>query len=193
MQLRTDKLVVDFIDSDAVKVASAKPKTMTLDQVFIEIEKDEFYDQKQLSKRSDQINHKEFITWKEFMTYFEDYREIEERNKSSKVSQVTRQQTKQPAATETIDPEAELKSLLDAEKERRLKELPKLRPADQIDITEEQLLLIKSVFDKEQVGNVVNAVAFFFAVRKSQELKQLSSTLARDPEGTSRLPKETFG
>jgi hypothetical protein len=42
-----------------------------------------------------------------------------------------------------------------------------LRPADQIDITEEQLLLIKSVFDKEQVGNVVNAVAFFFAVRKS--------------------------
>lgn len=31
MQLRTDKLVVDFIDVDAVKVAAVKPKTLTLD------------------------------------------------------------------------------------------------------------------------------------------------------------------
>jgi hypothetical protein len=44
MQLRTDKLVVDFIDVDAVKVAAVKPKTLTLDQVFMEIEKDEFYE-----------------------------------------------------------------------------------------------------------------------------------------------------
>lgn len=33
-------------------------------------------------KNSDSINHKEFITWKEFINYFNDYREIEERNKS---------------------------------------------------------------------------------------------------------------
>jgi hypothetical protein len=39
--------------------------------------------------------------------------------------------------SEQIDPEAELKSLLQNEKERRLKELPRLRPADQIDITED--------------------------------------------------------
>jgi hypothetical protein len=43
MQLRTDSLVVEFIDVDAVKVAASKAKILTMDQVLIEIEKDEFY------------------------------------------------------------------------------------------------------------------------------------------------------
>jgi len=37
-----------------------------------------------MSKQDQPINHKEFITWREFLTYFEDFREIEERNKKSK-------------------------------------------------------------------------------------------------------------
>ena len=196
MQLRTDRLVVDFIDVDAVKVASVKPKTLTLDQVFIEIEKDEFYEQNQRARTADQINHKEFITWKEFISYFEDYREIEERNKTAaKTVSVKTSKTAKASQKEAadLDPEAELKSLLEKEKERRLMELPKLRPADQIDISEDQLMLIKNVFDKEKVADVVNAVTFFFAIRKCPELKLLSSALARDPEGTSRLPRETFG
>lgn len=44
MQLRTDQLVVEFIDTDAVKVVSQKNKILTMDQVLIEVEKDEFYD-----------------------------------------------------------------------------------------------------------------------------------------------------
>jgi hypothetical protein len=48
------------------------------------------------------------------------------------------------------------------------------------------------VFEKEKIGNVVNSVSFFFAVRKNPKLKVMSSALARDPEGTSRLPRETF-
>jgi hypothetical protein len=43
MQLRTDSLVVEFIDVDAVKVAASKAKILTMDQVLIEIERDEFY------------------------------------------------------------------------------------------------------------------------------------------------------
>ena len=82
--------------------------------------------------------------------------------------------------------------MLQKEKERRLKELPKLRPADQIDICEEHLVAIKEVFEKERIGDIVNSITFFFAVRKSPYLKRLATTLARDPEGTSRLPKETF-
>jgi hypothetical protein len=39
----------------------------------------------------------------------------------------------------TFDPEEEVRTLLETEKQRRLLELPKLRPADQIDISEEQL------------------------------------------------------
>ena len=43
----------------------------------------------------------------------------------------------QPAASDNIFEEEEFKTLLETEKERRLKELPKLRPADMIDISEE--------------------------------------------------------
>ena len=44
MGLRTDERVVDFIDVDAVKVASAKAKLLTLDQVLVEVERDESYE-----------------------------------------------------------------------------------------------------------------------------------------------------
>jgi len=37
-----------------------------------------------MPKQADSINHKEFITWREFLSYFDDYKEIEERNKKSK-------------------------------------------------------------------------------------------------------------
>lgn len=43
MALRTDELVVDFIDSEAVKVFSQtgkKPVILTVDNVLVEIEKD---------------------------------------------------------------------------------------------------------------------------------------------------------
>jgi hypothetical protein len=43
MALRTDERVIDFIDCEAVKKASSN-KTMTLDAVLLEIEKDERYD-----------------------------------------------------------------------------------------------------------------------------------------------------
>jgi len=43
MALRTDERVIDFIDCEAVKKAYSN-KTMTLDAVLLEIEKDERYD-----------------------------------------------------------------------------------------------------------------------------------------------------
>ena len=50
MALRTDERVVDFIDVDAVKVASAKAQVLTLDQVLVEVERDEAYEMMQMSK-----------------------------------------------------------------------------------------------------------------------------------------------
>jgi hypothetical protein len=44
-----------------------------------------------LGKNATSINHKEFLTWREFMTYFDDYREIEDRNKKAKEIQKIRQ------------------------------------------------------------------------------------------------------
>lgn len=84
MALRTDERVVEFIDVDAIKVPYSKGKILTLDEVLVEIERDEMYEMVKMGKNTDAINHKEFITWREFMNYFTDYREIEERNKKSK-------------------------------------------------------------------------------------------------------------
>lgn len=83
MALRTDERVVEFIDVEAVRVPYSK-KVLNLDQVLEEVEKDELYELAQVTKNAGNINHKEFITWREFMSYFNDYREIEDRNKKSK-------------------------------------------------------------------------------------------------------------
>ena len=34
-------------------------------------------------KQTPSVNHREFITWREFTTYFDDYREIKKRNKKT--------------------------------------------------------------------------------------------------------------
>lgn len=113
MALRTDNRVVDFIDLDAVKVAAAKQKVLTLDQILVEIERDEVYEMMNMPKQADSINHKEFITWREFLSYFDDYKEIEERNKKSKKAEKQVQNSKAADKNEDYDPEAEFKSLLE--------------------------------------------------------------------------------
>ena len=53
--------------------------------------------------------------------------------------------------------------------------------------------LIKSIYDSQQkIGNAVNTVTFFMALRKNKDVRKILSAIARDPEGHSRLPKETF-
>ena len=49
MALRTDERVVEFIDVDAVKVPYSH-RILTLDEVFIEIEKDEMFETANLGK-----------------------------------------------------------------------------------------------------------------------------------------------
>jgi hypothetical protein len=41
-----------------------------------------------------------------------------------------------------------------------------LRPADQIDISEDQLQLIKDVYESEMNGDKVHCAPFFLAIRK---------------------------
>ena len=53
--------------------------------------------------------------------------------------------------------------------------------------------ILKDAFERVKTKkNECDAVSFFLQTRKYPPLKQLSSTLARDPEGTSRIPRETF-
>lgn len=78
-ELRTDVRVCDFLDKEAVKVPYSR-RTLTLDEVFNEIERDESYEQLGKGKHQPMTNHKEFFTWKEFANYFYDYKEIDDRN-----------------------------------------------------------------------------------------------------------------
>ena len=109
------------------------------------------------------------------------------------------QKTVKKDADGNVDAEAEaaneMMTLMEQEKDRRLQELPKLRPADQIDITEKQLQLIKDIFDScPRAGgkDAVNVLTFFLAIRKDPQIRMINSAIARDPEGYSRVPRETF-
>jgi len=74
--------------------------------------------------------------------------------------------------------------------------MPKLRPADQIDISEEQLVSIKAIFDSLPIvtgfKDHVGCIDFFSTVRKNAEMRHLSTAIAREPDGESRIPRETF-
>ena len=89
-----------------------------------------------------------------------------------------------------------MQSLMEQEKARKLQELPKLRPADQIDISEKQLELLKDIFDsipKASGGkDTINVLTFFLTIRKDPQIRQINSAIARDPEGCSRIQRETF-
>ena len=107
MRLRTDEKVVDFIDVDAVQTTivekNGTKRLLTLDQVLVEIERDEIFEMANLNHQEDAINHKEFITWKEFLNYFEDYRDIEERNKKAKQIEKTRESLKAKTTSEVVN------------------------------------------------------------------------------------------
>jgi hypothetical protein len=48
-------------------------------------------------------------------------------------------------------------------------------------------LLVKELFDSEKSG-IYCGLSFFVKYRKSQKLKPLQSTVAREPAGHSRIP-----
>jgi len=77
-----------------------------------------------------------------------------------------------------------------------MEELPKLREADMIDISEKQLQLIRDIFDsipRQGSGkDTVQVLSFFLTIRKDPQIRAINSAVARDPEGHSRIPKETF-
>ena len=64
----------------------------------------------------------------------------------------------------------QITSLMEKEKQRRMLELPKLRPADQIDISEKQLQLLRDLYDNQQSvpgKEAVYTIDFFLATRKN--------------------------
>ena len=133
------------------------------------------------------------------MNYFSDYKEIEERNRKGPKAGVATKKEDGQEGDEEDEGEGKILSLIDKEKERRLKELPRLRPADQVDITEKQLQVLRNLFDSlprvqtsQEGRDAVQQLSFFTTIRKDPQIRTISSAIARDPEGYSRVPRETF-
>lgn len=129
------------------------------------------------------------------MGYFTAYQEIDERNRKTKEIQRTRQtmQKERQQATDDVDSEINAQTLFEKERQRRLQEIPKFRPADQIDISDKQMQLLKDIYDAipkstaPSQENAINTIDFFIATRKNPQLRTISTTIARDPEGFSRI------
>lgn len=78
--------------------------------VLSEIEKDEQFERQNLKKGENDICHKEFITFREFKTYFEDYRVGDERNKkANQVNDKRKSMQKKENDFEIKDPQEEMK------------------------------------------------------------------------------------
>lgn len=137
------------------------------------------------------INHKEFITWSEFLDYFLKFLPTEARNKRARELH-----KKMMMIKSSRQEEIEFMEALEREKDRRVSELPRFRQGDEIDIAEREASIIKEVFDAIHFENeehqTVNSLEFFIGLRKSASVRDISTAIAREPSGESRIPKETF-
>jgi len=56
--------------------------------------------------------------------------------------------------------------------------------------------LLKDIFDSiPRAGggkDTVNVLSFFMTIRKDPQIRAINTAIARDPEGFSRIPRETF-
>ena len=80
------------------------------------------------------INHSQFMTWREFTSYFDDYKEIQERNKkadlSNKSNDTLENNLLRKIDRPELDPDQEFKNQMENEKQNKVLEIPMLRPAD---------------------------------------------------------------
>jgi len=131
--LRTDERVMDFLDREAVKVPYSK-RTLTLDDLLTEVERDETYEQLQTGKHQPMTNNREFFSQKEFLGYFYDFKEVQDRNRRGTTMEELKAQRERLFKKDLLggedDKDQQFKTLLEQEKERRLALIPRLRPAD---------------------------------------------------------------
>ena len=56
--------------------------------------------------------------------------------------------------------------------------------------------LLKDIFDSIQRApggkDMVNVLTFFLTIRKDPQIRAINTAIARDPEGCSRIQRETF-
>lgn len=182
-----NKVVQTFLTHDAIKF-DRKTK-LTVEEVLREFEKDQYI---HLPHETEEAKkHKEFTTWEEFLDFFEYYRTPDERMKQIELNEMPPQPRKTKRELEEIR-----QKQIDAEKERRIRDLPRFREDDKIDADQEYLDIIRNVFDTcDKVSgkfDTVLALELFMALKKDPEMVKINDAIAREPDGKSRIATETF-
>jgi hypothetical protein len=185
--IRNNKTVQKFLDQKAIKID--RKHKLSFEEVLKEIYKDHLLHND--SDEEGEFNHREFITWEEFVDFFENYNTPEDRLKVKENEKRNRKKFKTDR-----EKRADKQQKIEEEKERRLEILPRFRKDDIIDAEEEYLDIIFDVFDgctrSKENHNAIDALQYFMVLKKDPKIVKINDTIAREPDGQSRVATETF-
>jgi len=186
--LRENKSIQKFLDQDAIKI-DRKVK-LSVEDVLKELHKDQFLGNDD-SEHDNNFDHKEFITWEEFVDFFENFKTSEMRMRANEDEQRNRKKFLSDRERKEY-----IKDQIEEEKDRRVEELPRFREDDIIDADEEYLDILFEIFDvchrAKDNAHAVDALEFFMALKKDPKVIKINDTIAREPSGKSRIAMETY-
>ena len=169
--LRESKTVQKFLDNEAVKID--RKTRLTVEDVLKELK----VSNKFAHEDSDnEYNSHDYLTWDEFVDFFDNYQTPEQRLKSQ-------QDDKRNRITFKTEREklAEMKKQIEEEKDRRLEDLPRFREDDIIDCDEQYLDTIFDIFDKcvrhKDNQNLIDSLEFFMELKKDPKVIKMNETI----------------
>ena len=183
--LREDDRIKVFIDRPAVQLPKAR-KQITFSEILKEIEQEQkICEEDKVASLNQQLWDKTYITFREFINYFKDYKSPEQRHREEKY-----EFNKDVYLSEPIPKIEESDDNQDV-----LDNTHRLREEDQIDADVEHLNLINDIYDSlPRVHGIdeVNKDEFFLTWRKDPQIRRILTTIAREPDGKSRIHRETY-
>ena len=162
-------------------------KTLTFDEVLCEIEHEQrLTEADKVATFESQLYDKKYITFREFLNYFKEFKTAEERYRQEKYENNKEVYLSQP-----------IPKLEESEdNEEVLEQVSRLREEDKIDASEDHLDLIRDIFDSiprvDGHDDAVYKIEFFLTIRKDPQVRKIFSAIAREPAGKSRIQRETF-
>ncbi|CAI2361627.1 unnamed protein product [Moneuplotes crassus] len=168
---------------------SQKPVILTIEDTLKDLHRAPYiHDEESDDER---YKHKEYITWDEFVDFFEDYKTPEDVILQNKDKTRNRIEFKTDR-----EKKAEMQKQIEEEKDRRLENLPRFRDDDIIDADEKYLDIVYNVFDScvrsKDNQNAIEALEFYLKLKKTSEVVKINGTIAREPSGKSKIATETF-
>ena len=182
--LRNNEEIKMFLNKPAVQLAKSR-KTLTFDEVLCEIEHEKrLTEADKIATFESHLYDKKYITFREFLNYYQEFKPAEERYQQEKYGNNKEEPMSGP-----------IPRIEESENEEILDKVPRLREEDKIDANDEHINLIHDIFDsipRLEGTNSVIKLEFFLTIYKDPQIKRILTAIAREPDGKSRIQRETF-